>query len=517
MTRSHVAGKQEVASSQAEVSKTKCKVCGGEFQLFYSHLKRAEDCRVHYDMTTVELEEKRRKREQKKAYHKNHKESIKASKKEHYKDHKESIKAYKKEHYKQHVTEKKESMNTYYQKNKESILKNMAKERKRKFADKAEFDRFKDFKDSMIDVCAYGCICCHKILSTTKDNKVAGGLKGLEKELKSLFKECILKEEELPKELRNAKEVYLCNTCRKWLKQHAQMPPRCYKNGLQVDPMPPELENLNDLEETLIAQRIIFIKMFNLPVSRWPGTKDHCIMVPIDQDTLLNSLDMVAQFPRLPNEAGLIPVDLKRMKKLKNTHKHDYIHPKNLVSALQKLIDINQFYKDIQIENRYSKQTDDLSDKDDSEGDNEPSSDEGEDSLDSVRRNQLDTGGATTLTNTDPTANVLTNLPQRDSDKIGDNGQPRLAVAPGEGKRPTNLMRDEFWDAKAFPTLYPTGKFGLHHPRHFFKSRKNLTYQEFFEQRLCNVDPRWRKHKPFVFAALYCIERHSLEKAMGIS
>ena len=67
----------------------------------------------------------------------------------------------------------------------------------------------------------------------------------------------------------------------------------------------------------------------------------------------------------------------------------------------------------------------------------------------------------------------------------------------------------------AFPKLYPTGRFGLHHPRNH-SARKNLTYQEFFEQRLCNVDPRWRNHKPFVFSALYCIERHSLEKAMNI-
>jgi hypothetical protein len=36
-----------------------------------------------------------------------------------------------------------------------------------------------------------------------------------------------------------------------------------------------------------------------------------------------------------------------------------------------------------------------------------------------------------------------------------------LCIAPGEGKIPANLMRDDSWDVNAFPLLFPSGKFGM--------------------------------------------------------
>ena len=37
-------------------------------------------------------------------------------------------------------------------------------------------------------------------------------------------------------------------------------------------------------------------------------------------------------------------------------------------------------------------------------------------------------------------------------------GTTSFEIAPGEGKVPTNIMRDKDWDVKAFPTLYPNAK-----------------------------------------------------------
>ena len=106
-----------------------------------------------------------------------------------------------------------------------------------------------------------------------------------------------------------------------------------YKNRLEVDPIPSNLEDLNDLEEPLIARRIIFLKIFNLPVSRWYMNKDHSINIPIDEDQILNTLDAVTQFPRMPNEAGIIPVDLKRRMMYNNTHKSDLVQPTKIDSS----------------------------------------------------------------------------------------------------------------------------------------------------------------------------------------
>ena len=34
------------------------------------------------------------------------------------------------------------------------------------------------------------------------------------------------------------------------------------------------------------------------------------------------------------------------------------------------------------------------------------------------------------------------------------------SIATGEGKIPSNMMRDNDWDINAFPHLHPTGRFG---------------------------------------------------------
>ena len=549
VTPSKIDGQQEANVSQSESpieEKIECKVCSKSFKMLHSHLKRSEACAAEYDMLTIEAEVRSRQRERKRAksatynrinredinaakkkhyaqnkedinaakkkHYAQNKEKINAAKKKHYAQHREEISAAMKKNYAQHREERKAKAKKYYQDNKESILKRMAVKRKAYFEKKTEYDRFMDFTRAMKNVCAYGCICCHRILSSTgQENKVPGGLKGLEAELKDLYKECILNEELLPPQLKNAQDIYLCSTCNKWLKECKKMPPKCYKNGLEVDPIPQNLRDLNELEEPLIARRIIFLKIFNLPVSRWYMNKDHSINVPIDMDQILNSLAAMTQFPRKPDEAGIIQVDLKRRKEYKHSHKSDYVQPKKLIKALEELVQLNNpHWRGIKIVDRYPVLASELDDVECSDPEDD------DEILDSVQRNQLNIGGSTFMTDTDPTRDVITNLPDEESARVEDQRQSRVTVAPGEGKVPTSLTTDEHWDVMAFPKLYPTGRFGLHHPRNQ-STGKNLTYQEFFEQRLCNVDPRWRDHKPFVFSALYCIERHSLEKAMNIS
>ena len=65
-TRSQAAGQHEVASSQTESptkEKTKCRVCGKEFLLFLSHLKRSKPCATEYDVVAMEAEDQIRRRE----------------------------------------------------------------------------------------------------------------------------------------------------------------------------------------------------------------------------------------------------------------------------------------------------------------------------------------------------------------------------------------------------------------------------------------------------------------------
>ena len=131
---------------------------------------------------------------------------------------------------------------------------------------------------------------------------------------------------------------------------------------------------------------------------------------------------------------------------------------------------------------------------------------------DCIRRNQLDLGGATTLTNVDPEALVIRNLPTPNSSAKREKNNPKFAIAPGEGKIPTNLTQDKNWVENAFPQLFPTGRFGLNQERD-----TPLSAQQYFCQKFQNVDKRFCRFPPLVFAALYHIEKKSLESAVGIS
>ena len=65
---------------------------------------------------------------------------------------------------------------------------------------------------------------------------------------------------------------------------------------------------LTELENNLIAQRVLFQKIFQLPKSRMAACKDKLINIPISEKDVLNT---VQSLPRTPNEAGLLEVKLK--------------------------------------------------------------------------------------------------------------------------------------------------------------------------------------------------------------
>ena len=58
--------------------------------------------------------------------------------------------------------------------------------------------------------------------------------------------------------------LWVCHTCHKTLKQSKQ-PVQCKLNNLSLDPVPEELMDLKPLEQRLISQRIVFMKLVALP------------------------------------------------------------------------------------------------------------------------------------------------------------------------------------------------------------------------------------------------------------
>ena len=104
----------------------------------------------------------------------------------------------------------------------------------------------------------------------------------------------------------------------------------------------PELK-LTELENTMIALNIIFQKVFQLPKLRWPAMKDRTVNIPIFEADVLNT---VKSLPRTPNEAGIIPVNLKRKVSYKNIHLVQYVSVTKIMKALSTLKELgNEYYQ----------------------------------------------------------------------------------------------------------------------------------------------------------------------------
>ena len=78
-----------------------------------------------------------------------------------------------------------------------------------------------------------------------------------------------------------------------------------------------------------------------------------------------------------------------------------------------------------------------------------------------------------------------------------------ITIAPGEGKTPKNILNDTDWDIKAFPDLNSLdGKYGLHQKRPV-----KLTHQNYFIQRICNMEQKFAKTPSYVYAAVSYVEQ----------
>ena len=127
-------------------------------------------------------------------------------------------------------------------------------------------------------------------------------------------------------------KCYLCSTCKAALLM-GRMPAMAVANGLQLNNAP-DRPDLTELENNLIAHNINFQKIVLLHKSRWPAGKGRMVSVPVGPDDIMNT---VKQLPRLPSEAGLVPIKLKRMQKYKGHEKKEMIRPEKIFQALQSL------------------------------------------------------------------------------------------------------------------------------------------------------------------------------------
>ena len=118
----------------------------------------------------------------------------------------------------------------------------------------------------------------------------------------------------------------------------------------------------------------------------------------------------------------------------------------------------------------------------------------------------------TLLTPIDPTSNIVVNNTKKTIKKRIKKDAPIIEIAPGEGKIPTNWLREKDNDIDSFPELHPEGKFGLDHDR-----SQKLTKNKYFGQRIMNEEPMYSENADYLFMAQQSVERSAIEREINMA
>ena len=130
------------------------------------------------------------------------------------------------------------------------------------------------------------------------------------------------------------------------------MPLQAKANNLVLENVPPELKDLNPMEIWLISLRIPFMKMVALPCGKQKAIHGPAVNIPADLRPVCDLL------PRLPLQAQVVPMKLKRKLSYKGHYMYQYVQPAKVLLALEWLKKNNPLYKDVAIDQEWVKNAD---------------------------------------------------------------------------------------------------------------------------------------------------------------
>ena len=290
-----------------------------------------------------------------------------------------------------------------------------------------------DFKSAIKEGPTYICDICWKLefrknVIKLKDSKYET----------DLYNECTTKKSE-----------WICKSCHNSMLKN-KIPMQAQVNNLVLCPTFDELDNLCPIELMLISQIIPFMFIVAKIKGAQHGLKGQCVLVPTDLKKIQTIL------PRSCNEEYLISLALKRRLTDKSVVHKQQIRPAFVNRALQKLTEINPFYKDVIIDNEWE----DLSEQSDpelwklltNENVREPNNGDQTDSDDNIEGNDKLKEREMKKSSL-PFPTVMHNID-------GPNITPSeiVNIAPGEGQIPVSFTSEPNWEPLAFPKDYSTGR-----------------------------------------------------------
>lgn len=87
-----------------------------------------------------------------------------------------------------------------------------------------------------------------------------------------------------------------------------------------------------------------------------------------------------------------------------------------------------------------------------------------------------------------------------------------VSIAPGEGKRPMNILTDEKFEALAFPTLFSSGKFGMGYPRPV-----SISAKKYFQRRILEHGSQFASNIEYMFVGQFVSEWQQIRNSMSVA
>ena len=326
--------------------------------------------------------------------------------------------------------------------------------------------------------------------------------------------------------------IYICHSCHKTL-QSGTLPAQSKANYMSLEKIPDKLKDLNHLELHTICKRILFMKLVKLPRGKQKGIKGAAVNVPADLGPACQLL------PRIPTDAHIISLKLKRKLEYKQAYLHDTIRPEKVITALKYLKNNNPMYSDININENWIQtwqqldqelydgvfdieeagETSEMNSQDQVQKSNEV----GENDNNSSGDDQCDIEERHCVLNNDEKKDVIAmeeNCKLRDlpydtclQSELLEEANQIFSIAPGEGSKPIPLLTDKSFEQLSNPDKFPSGKGS------YADTNRNtrLTLRKYVNAQLLDHDGRFAKDIQYIFGMQYAVEHEQVRDCINIA
>ncbi|XP_052690977.1 uncharacterized protein LOC128168860 [Crassostrea angulata] len=258
---------------------------------------------------------------------------------------------------------------------------------------------------------------------------------------------------------------------------------------MSLEEIPPELSDLNSLEQHLIALHIPFMKVMALPQGGQRNVHGPVVCVP-------SNLKKTTSLPLNVDDNLLLRVKLKRKLSYKGYFEYQFVTPRHIKAALDFLKENNKWYQDVSINSNWTDNDDHCLLNDTIE-----ISESNQEKSEMEKNHDQEVATDTCLQPVDIAQEVLDHY----FDEV-------YNIAPGEGKNPVRMLQDEGNEAKSFPHLFPSGRFSWNEERD-----ERITLSRYFNNRLMNTDNRFAKDTNYIFFAQFMSELKQVIEKTQIS